>query len=633
VESLLIDLRFRRVIRQDETVELSRRVFDLLLVFMSEPHVLHTRSALFERVWPKLLVDDANLSQSIWMLRRALGDENKSWIRTVAKSGYVFEPPGPVSIATLPRQPDGAELSNPGAPAKATDAPVVTAAPHSALRRSRSGHLWTIWKRLAMAASLAFVSAIAGSQADGVRYGTSIAALRVVLIRVNDDSAEADLEWTLRLLDTWLAWKLDSLPETVRMTQEDLTADELSYPPRVVLLMVGRPQGRPDQVFLRASLNGTSVGDGLPAQAGSDAGRQIELRGSIADVPHMVDAISKQTLAQLLPHRASDRWPSLLLSPDEAKKYVEAAEAIHRREWSKALSSAEDVVQSAPNFGPARLLLAQALNRHGETRMATEQMLAARRSISPLPADAEAVLDAQRLITTTGSHFEANAAYAALSARYPERAEFAIGHAKTLIQSSKPDAALEILSRPEWSQKPRRIRIHHAIALAEAEMAYGRTAIAAKHAQRAIDLIGKAQKGWEIDLGTAQLLLATANHSLYDREHSSDEYENAARTFESGGAKLDALHAKFLAEITRQNSSGEARVMEILEEVRSIGDRRLEIEILLNIASSQFSYGDHIDGKRNLQQALTVANMAGDDIAQQIVEVKLVREDIFAGDF
>ena len=99
-----IDLRYRRVMRPDGHSELPQRMFDLLQVFLAEPGVLHTRDALFERVWPGVVVEDSNLSQSVWMLRKALGESRKHWIRTVSKRGYVFEPPGPVTVAAHTRR-------------------------------------------------------------------------------------------------------------------------------------------------------------------------------------------------------------------------------------------------------------------------------------------------------------------------------------------------------------------------------------------------------------------------------------------------------------------------------------------------------------------------------------------------
>lgn len=96
VHDVLIDLRYRRVVRPDGEAELPQRMFDLLLLFLAEPRRLHSRADLFARVWPGVIVEDANLSQSIWMVRKALGGSRRQWIRTVAKSGYVFEPPAAV---------------------------------------------------------------------------------------------------------------------------------------------------------------------------------------------------------------------------------------------------------------------------------------------------------------------------------------------------------------------------------------------------------------------------------------------------------------------------------------------------------------------------------------------------------
>ncbi len=90
------DLRFRSVHRDGTVHELNQRCFDLLLLFLREPQVLHTRDEIFRRVWSGVVVEDANITTTIWVLRKALGEEAKGWIRTVAKKGYVFDPPGPL---------------------------------------------------------------------------------------------------------------------------------------------------------------------------------------------------------------------------------------------------------------------------------------------------------------------------------------------------------------------------------------------------------------------------------------------------------------------------------------------------------------------------------------------------------
>ena len=89
---MLVDLRYRQVRHGESVTELPQRMFDLLQLFLAEPHALHTRSELFERVWGDLVVEDANLSQSVWMLRKALGAPRHAWVRTRATSSQTELP-------------------------------------------------------------------------------------------------------------------------------------------------------------------------------------------------------------------------------------------------------------------------------------------------------------------------------------------------------------------------------------------------------------------------------------------------------------------------------------------------------------------------------------------------------------
>ncbi|WP_170113049.1 diguanylate cyclase domain-containing protein [Ahniella affigens] len=86
-----------RIVRTDTgQSELTPRVFELLAAFIQGPDRLWTRDELFRTIWPGLIVEDANLTQSVWMLRRALGSH--AMIRTVARKGYLFAPSAPIEV-------------------------------------------------------------------------------------------------------------------------------------------------------------------------------------------------------------------------------------------------------------------------------------------------------------------------------------------------------------------------------------------------------------------------------------------------------------------------------------------------------------------------------------------------------
>jgi predicted ATPase/DNA-binding winged helix-turn-helix (wHTH) protein len=71
-------------------VDLGARAFDLLLALVEHQGRLVTKTALIERVWPRLIVDENNLPAQIASLRRVLG---AGAIRTVPGFGYRLELP------------------------------------------------------------------------------------------------------------------------------------------------------------------------------------------------------------------------------------------------------------------------------------------------------------------------------------------------------------------------------------------------------------------------------------------------------------------------------------------------------------------------------------------------------------
>ena len=73
-------------------VELSPRHFDALLYFVEHAGDLLTKDALLAALWPGLVVEENSLSQTISVLRRALGDDaqNSRCIQTVPRRGFRF---------------------------------------------------------------------------------------------------------------------------------------------------------------------------------------------------------------------------------------------------------------------------------------------------------------------------------------------------------------------------------------------------------------------------------------------------------------------------------------------------------------------------------------------------------------
>ena len=98
-----------RVLRADGSeLALTPRLFKALLLFVDHPDTLLDKDRLMNALWPGLVVEENNLSQTISSLRRALGDEpaGSRYIQTVARRGFRFVAPvtalPPVDAVPLP---------------------------------------------------------------------------------------------------------------------------------------------------------------------------------------------------------------------------------------------------------------------------------------------------------------------------------------------------------------------------------------------------------------------------------------------------------------------------------------------------------------------------------------------------
>jgi DNA-binding winged helix-turn-helix (wHTH) protein/TolB-like protein/Tfp pilus assembly protein PilF len=89
-----LDARNHRLHRKDsgELVHLTPKVAELLTLFVQSRGRLLTKEEILDTVWADLIVEESNLSQSIFLLRKALGDDPKEprFVLTIPNRGYQF---------------------------------------------------------------------------------------------------------------------------------------------------------------------------------------------------------------------------------------------------------------------------------------------------------------------------------------------------------------------------------------------------------------------------------------------------------------------------------------------------------------------------------------------------------------
>lgn len=87
-----IDVEQRVLLRGNQPVPLTPKVFDTLLVLVEHHGRIVTKDELMNRLWPDSFVEDSNLVFNVQHLRRALGDNarNPVYVETIARRGYRF---------------------------------------------------------------------------------------------------------------------------------------------------------------------------------------------------------------------------------------------------------------------------------------------------------------------------------------------------------------------------------------------------------------------------------------------------------------------------------------------------------------------------------------------------------------
>ncbi|MGH9937556.1 MAG: winged helix-turn-helix domain-containing tetratricopeptide repeat protein, partial [Blastocatellia bacterium] len=110
----------RVLLRAGCPVALTAKVFDLLVALVENRGALVERNFLMNMLWPDAIVEEGNLTQCVFVLRKALGDNHSeaAYIATIPGRGYRFVAPvmefiGRVEAPGLAQANDGPQAISP----------------------------------------------------------------------------------------------------------------------------------------------------------------------------------------------------------------------------------------------------------------------------------------------------------------------------------------------------------------------------------------------------------------------------------------------------------------------------------------------------------------------------------------
>ena len=84
-----VDVQNRMLRRGEESIALTPKAFELLLLLIQHRGEVVSKDELMRTMWPDSFVEESNLTQTVFMLRKALGETSRQrYVLTVQGRGY-----------------------------------------------------------------------------------------------------------------------------------------------------------------------------------------------------------------------------------------------------------------------------------------------------------------------------------------------------------------------------------------------------------------------------------------------------------------------------------------------------------------------------------------------------------------
>lgn len=615
-DAFRIDPVRRRLLRAGEPVPLTPKAFSILMVLLENRGGVVEKEALIRRVWPDAYVTEANLTQNISSLRKALGERanDHRYVVTVPGLGYSFV----AEVLEVPRESSGEIQVVAAAPAPfvpvavpadppAGDHPAPSGesevARFPAAAEPQRGRRWF----LAAGLTLGFLIAVAGiglvvlnrkpRPGPALPAGFPPGAKRPAVIRpamavlsLRNLSGEPDESWLSIALSEMLTTEL-SAGSRVRM----VSGEEIARA-RETLSLSHTEELSAENLRQIHDLLGTDlvvVGSYLALGEAADSKIRIDLRvlkapggdtvGSVAQVgteENLFDLVSlagrrlRRSLGWTDPSPEETRAARALLPADSdaARLYIEGLTRLRAADSRDARERLEQAAELDPNSAVIRSALSLAWNGLGDDAQAREEARKAVELAAALPKEERLATEA-RFAEAKKDWLKASELYRSLWTFYPDNLEYGLRLANSLSIAGRNGEArstvdsLGMLPLP-WREDPR-------IDLVAAQIAR-RLGDATEELRAASVAAAKGSKlGQTQVLGEALLLQGDALYTMGRPEESIARFHRAQPLFAKGG-----------------NNAALARALN-------------------RIGAALFYTGDYPGAERNFKQALATAQQLG----------------------
>lgn len=612
-----VDPARRLLLRGLEPIPLTPKAFAVLLVLLENRGEVVEKEELIRRVWADSFVTEANLTQNISAVRKALGEKanDRRYVVTLPGRGYSFVAPVielPAEEGHLDRR--AAARRPAGLSSKEIPIPVfpATPAPAAAARRRRR---WLLGAIAAAAIAVAAVGAAVLSRAAFLPFsGEELSldpALRqrrsIAVLGFRNLSGQPGEEWLSSALAEMLATELSAGTRMRVVSGENLARAERSFQAD------GTGALSPERLGRLHGILGSDllvVGSYLPL--GERAGRQIrvdlrvlkipegETVASLAEVgtePELFDLVSRtggrlrQTLgiAELQPAQVQGVEALRPASPEAARLYAEGVARLRSSDPGSL-----ELLRRASGADPESALIRSALSQ----------------SWSELGYDARALEEGRKAVELAGS--------------LPQETRLVI-EARFHEAARRWDRASEIY-RSLWTFFPD--DVDHGLKLAACLMKAGRGSEGMTVLAALRELPPPAGEDARIDLLESQIARRLADLAT-QRQAAAAAVEKGRR---SGEEVLVARALIFHGDALRM-AGKPAEALALFTEAREISRRAghvwLEGMALANIARSFHARGDLAGAEKTARESLAIAERIGTAVgmASEFLTLGLIHRD------
>ena len=373
-----LDVSERVLLRDQDLVPLTPKVFDILLALVERGGHVVEKDDLMKRVWPDTFVEEGNLTQSVSLLRKALGEAHggPQFIETISRRGYRFvaevreaREREAKAVPNVPNASTPVEKLNSGEHVVAVATPGLVQSPTQYQPEQLSQSRTSSWRaglrshRLALALGAVLIAPVAVVYFSGMGRAGEPSANPIDSIAVlpfADDTADTDAEYLNDKISESLINSLSRLPK-LRVVPRSVVAN---YKGKEV---DPRKAGR--ELNVRAVVTGRvrRHGDTISIQADLiDLENVSQIWGQhydrkLADILIVQDDISRNIFENL----------RLKLNVEEKKKleayglYLKGRNAWNKRTEDglrQGIDYFQQAIQIDPNYAPAYAGLADCHN-------------------------------------------------------------------------------------------------------------------------------------------------------------------------------------------------------------------------------------------------------------------------------